>query len=229
MGPGICIAIDGPASSGKGTVARRVAKALGYAYVDTGAMYRSVALVALERGVPLEDGLGLGALAASLRFGFAWSLEGLRVIVDGRDVSSRIRAEAVGQAASAVATRPEVRSALLALQRELGAAGGVVMDGRDIGTVILPAAELKVYLDASVDERARRRHAELCARGVDVRYGAVRAELHQRDAQDKQRDVAPLRRAEDAVLIDSTGLEADAVVRAVLQLAHERGAVAHPV
>ena len=221
---GICIAIDGPASSGKGTVARRVARLLDYAYVDTGAMYRSVGLVALERGVDLDDGPALGRLAAGLQFTFSWTVDGLKTCVDGRDVSRDIRAEQVGKAASAVATRAEVRSALLSLPRSLGADGGVVMDGRDIGTVILPAAELKVYLDASLDERARRRHQELAARGVDVTYEAVREELGLRDAQDRQRDVAPLTAAEDAVVLDSTALSPDAVVDAVLQLARTRGA-----
>jgi cytidylate kinase len=220
----ICIAIDGPASSGKGTVARRVARALDYQYVDTGAMYRSVGLVALERGVALDDGPALGALASGLRFGFAWTLDGLRVLLDGRDVSTSIRAERVGNAASAVAVQPEVRAALLDLQRGLGADGGVVMDGRDIGTVILPGAELKVYLDASLDERARRRHQELLERGVDVSYDAVREELRLRDAQDSGRAVAPLCAADDAVVLDSTRLSPHAVVDAVLDLAAARGA-----
>lgn len=224
MSRAICIAIDGPASSGKGTVARRVARALDYQYVDTGAMYRSVGLVALERGVALDDGPALGALASGLRFGFAWTLDGLRVLLDGRDVSTSIRAERVGNAASAVAVQPEVRAALLDLQRGLGADGGVVMDGRDIGTVILPGAELKVYLDASLDERARRRHQELLERGVDVSYDAVREELRLRDAQDSGRAVAPLCAADDAVVLDSTRLSPDAVVDAVLDLAAARGA-----
>ena len=224
MSRGICIAIDGPASSGKGTVARRVARALGYAYVDTGAIYRSVGLVALRRGVALDDGPGLGALAAGLRVGFTWSVDGLRVLLDGEDVSDAIRAEDVGQAASTVGIHRQVRAALLGLQRQLGAAGGVVMDGRDIGTVILPEAELKVFLDASVDERARRRHAELRERGIDVRFASVREELRMRDAQDSGRAVAPLRAADDAVVVDSTRLAPDSVVAAVLKLAQARGA-----
>lgn len=225
MSRAICIAIDGPASSGKGTLARRVARALDYQYVDTGAMYRSVGLTALEQGVALDDGPALGALAAGLRFAFAWTLQGLQVLLDGRDVSQAIRAEVVGNAASAVAVQPAVRAALLDLQRGLGADGGVVMDGRDIGTVILPDAELKVYLDASLDERARRRHRELLERGVDVSFTSVRDELAQRDAQDSGRAVAPLRAADDAVVLDSTRLAPDAVVQAVLDLAVARGAV----
>ena len=224
MSRGICIAIDGPASSGKGTVARRVARVLDYAYVDTGAMYRSVGLVATERGVALDDGGALGRLAAGLRFGFSWTVDGLRVSVDGRDVSEDIRAEQVGNAASAVATRPEVRSALLGLQRALGSDGRVVMDGRDIGTVILPGAELKVFLDASLDERARRRHQELQARGLSPSLDSVRGELALRDAQDSGREVAPLMAAADAVVLDSTALAPDVVVDTVLGLARARGA-----
>lgn len=224
MSQGICIAIDGPASSGKGTVARRVARELDYAYVDTGAMYRSVGLVALERCVDLDDGPALGQLAADLRFRFSWTVEGLRVSVDGRDVSEDIRAEQVGNAASAVATRPEVRTALLGLQRALGEDGRVVMDGRDIGTVILPEAELKVFLDASLDERARRRFQELQARGLATSLDSVRDELAQRDAQDSGREVAPLMAAADAVVLDSTTLAPEAVVETVLTLARARGA-----
>jgi CMP/dCMP kinase len=221
----ICIAIDGPASSGKGTVARQVARALGYAYVDTGAMYRCVGLVALRQGVAMTDGESLGALAGGLRLAFSWSVDGLRVLLDGEDVSEDIRTEDVGQAASTVGTHAQVRTALLGLQRRLGADGGVVMDGRDIGTVILPRAELKVFLDASVEERARRRHAELLQRGLDVRLEAVLGELRTRDAQDSGRAVAPLRVADDAVIVDSTRLPPDSVVAAVLRLAQERGAV----
>ncbi|HMV67426.1 MAG TPA: (d)CMP kinase, partial [Myxococcota bacterium] len=162
---GITIAVDGPASSGKGTVARAVARALGYAYVDTGAMYRSVALVASRRGVGWDDEPALADLAAGLSFRFGWDGARLRVEVDGEDVTAAIRADTFGTGASRVSRLPRVRAALLDLQRALGAAGGVVMDGRDIGTVVLPAADLKVYLDADVHERARRRHAEIVGRG----------------------------------------------------------------
>ncbi len=224
MSRGICIAIDGPASSGKGTVARAVARDLGYAYVDTGAMYRAVGLLALERGVRLDDAAALGELATRLRFQFTWAGDRLQIAVGDRDVTRRIRSERVGNAASAVAVVPAVRAALLDLQRQLGVGGGVVMDGRDIGTVILPDAELKVYLDASVDERARRRHAELSARGEGVTLDTVRAELVARDAQDSGRAVAPLRAAEDAVTVDSTALSPRQVVARVVALARERGA-----
>lgn len=222
---GIRIAVDGPASSGKGTVARRVARQLGYAYVDTGSMYRAVGLLAVDSGLSLTDGYSLAALARGLRFEFSWTLEGLRVRVDDQDVSEAVRSEAAGHAASAVAVLPDVRAALLDLQRSLGDEGSVVMDGRDIGTVILPKAELKIFLDASVDERARRRHAELRVRGATGTFEQVRAELVARDAQDSGRAVAPLCQAADAVLVDSTTLAPDEVVARVVALAIERGAV----
>ena len=161
----IAIAIDGPASSGKGTVARLVAEALGFSYVDTGAMYRCVALAAARLGVPWSEGPALAALIPSLHFELRFEAGRLAVRVNGEDVSEAIRAETISLGASAVATLPEVRTALLEGQRALARRGGVVMDGRDIGTVVLPDAALKVYLDADVDERARRRQAELAARG----------------------------------------------------------------
>ena len=224
MTRGICIAIDGPASSGKGTVARAVAQVLGYTYVDTGAMYRAVGLLAGEQRTPLDAQRALTEIAASLDLRFTWTGERLRVSIGGRDITDAIRAEAVGNAASAVAAIPSVRAALLDVQRRMGSAGGVVMDGRDIGTVILPNAQLKVFLDASVAERAKRRHAELIGRGQDIDLATVQAELVARDSQDSERAVAPLAAAHDAVVLDSTHLSPAEVVAAVVQLAHERGA-----
>ncbi|MBM4366370.1 MAG: (d)CMP kinase [Deltaproteobacteria bacterium] len=216
----IAIAVDGPASSGKGTVARRVAQLLDYQYVDTGAMYRTVGLLCLRQGVDVRDAAASADVARHIDFAFAFREGALVVYADGEDVSTIIRGEAVGAAASAVAVHPPVRSALLGLQRALGAAGRVVMDGRDIGTVVLPRAQLKIYLDASLDERARRRHAELPGRS----YADVRAELAARDAQDMGRASAPLCAAADAVHLDSTRLSIDAVVAEVVRLARERGA-----
>ncbi|MFN7143922.1 MAG: (d)CMP kinase [Myxococcota bacterium] len=214
----LTIAIDGPASSGKGTVARRVAEHLGYAYVDTGAMYRSVGLAALRAGVSPTDADATTEIAQALHFAFDWHKGQLRVIADREDVSAAIRNEAVGKAASAVAVHPGVRAALLQTQRDLGAGGGVVMDGRDIGTVVLPTADLKIFLDASLDERARRRHAE----SPGSSYDQVHAELAARDAQDSGRATAPLKQADDAVRIDTTGRSVDDVVDAVLKLVAER-------
>lgn len=215
----LTIAVDGPASSGKGTVARGIARALGYQYVDTGAMYRAVALRAEEQGVPWEDEDALAALARALRFRFTWDGDVLHVEVDGRDVTSEIRGERAGAGASAVSALPGVRAALLDLQRALGAAGGVVMDGRDIGTVVLPDADLKVYLDADLEERALRRHEELLRRGTVLPFHEVRDNLAARDDQDRNRAVAPLRQADDAVYLDTTRMTIRQAVDAVLALA----------
>jgi cytidylate kinase len=214
----ITIAVDGPASSGKGTVARRISEILGYAYVDTGAMYRSVGLRALQAGIDPRDAEATTRIAEGLHFAFDWHHGALRVRLDREDVSQAIRGEVVGRAASAVAVHPGVRSALLQTQRDLGAGGGVVMDGRDIGTVVLPTAELKIFLDASLDERARRRNAEL----PGTTYEQVRAELAARDAQDSGRATAPLRQAEDAIRVDTTGKGIDEVVAEILALAESR-------
>lgn len=218
----ITIAVDGPGSSGKGTVARGVARALGYQYVDTGAMYRSVALAAQQRAIPWTDEAKLGELARTLRFRFSWDGEVLQVHVDDQDVTSAIRMDQIGQGASLVSALPVVRAALLDQQRALGAAGGVVVDGRDIGTVVLPEAELKVYLDAAIDERARRRHEELVRRGEVVHFTEVRDALDARDRQDRERAVAPLKAATDAVYVDTTDLTIRQAIDVVLALAKER-------
>ena len=224
MPEGFAIAIDGPASSGKGTVARLVAQALDFAYIDSGAMYRVVALRSHRGGVSWDDAAQLGVVAGGLGFDFRWDGEALRVICDGEDLSVAIRTEDVGQGASAVARHPSVRDALLQLQRDLAATGGVVMDGRDIGTVVLPHAPLKVYLDASVDERARRRHAEQLSRGVRADLDEVRAELVARDAQDMGRATSPLKQADDAWYLDTTGLTPPEVAACIAEEARRRGA-----
>ena len=162
---GIVVAIDGPSGSGKGTVARGVAERLGYLYIDTGAMYRAVGLVAREQGIPLEDSQAVAALAARLRLDFQQAAAGIRILADGRDVTEAIRSPEASQSASRVAIFPEVRRHLVAQQQRIGAKGGVVMEGRDIGTVVFPHAELKVFLDASQEERARRRHAQHLEQG----------------------------------------------------------------
>ena len=220
----ITIAIDGPAASGKGTAARSLAAAIGYAYIDTGAMYRSVALAALRAGLSVRDNEAVGALARTLDIGFSWQDGQLRVRLGDEDVSTAIRDEAVGAGASAVATLPEVRAALLDQQRALGKAGGVVMDGRDIGTVVLPDADLKVFLDARLAERARRRHEELMGRGKAVTLEEVQADIAARDAQDRGRSTAPLCAAADAVVLDSTDLSPHEVVERVLALVKEQSA-----
>jgi len=214
----IAIAIDGPGSAGKGTVAKGVARKLGYQYVDTGAMYRAVALLAERRGVSLDSEPDLTELAASLDFSFGWDGDVLRVLVDGQDITRDIRTEAAGQGASRVSALPGVRQALLDLQRRLARVGGVVMDGRDIGTVVLPSAQVKVFLDASLEERARRRHEELLRRGEVIAYSDVLRDLEERDSRDRDRETAPLRPADDAVIIDSTDLSIRQVVDRVLAL-----------
>ena len=214
----ITIAIDGPASSGKGTVARTVARRLNYAYIDTGAMYRSVALAAQRRGLDLAHADELGQLTTTLEFQFRWSDSGLRIIVNGEDWSDAIRTETVGKGASDVAVHAPVRAALLERQRALAREGGIVMDGRDIGSVVLPDADLKIFLDASVDERARRRHAELVARGLDVSLDTIRNEVSERDHQDRTRAEAPLIQTEDAVYLDTTAMSAEASAEQIVQM-----------
>jgi cytidylate kinase len=218
----ISIAIDGPASSGKGTVARKVAQALGYAYIDTGAMYRIVALMAARRGVEFTDAKALAVLTDGLLFAFSWAEGALQVRVDGEDVTEAIRLESVGKGASDVSVHKGVRRALVARQRAMAIQGGVVMDGRDIGSVVLPDAALKIYLDASVDVRAERRHKELSSRGLVVDFATVRCEIERRDKQDKERAEAPLIQAEDAVFLDTTRLDPDAAARTIIEMAHNQ-------
>jgi cytidylate kinase len=208
------IAIDGPAGAGKSTVARAVAAALGFTYLDSGAMYRCVALAGIERGADLDDAETMGALARSLRI----ELDGERVELDGRDVSLAIRGPRVTEAASRVSVHPPVREAMVARQRQLIEAGRYVAEGRDIGTVVSPGAPLKVFLTASAEERARRRAAQT---GEDE--AAVLAAQRERDERDETREHSALRAAQDAVEIDTTGLDLDEVMGRVVGLARERG------
>ena len=208
------VAIDGPAGAGKSTVSQVVANRLGYTLLDTGALYRSVALAAQREQVPWEDAPAVARVArelagrASIRFD---RLTG-GVRLDGEDVSSAIRTQDIGQGASQVSAVPAVRDALLDVQRQAAAAGGVVVEGRDIGTVVLPAAEAKFFLTASADERALRRLRQLQARGERASLEEVLNDVIARDERDSRRAVAPLRRAEDAFLVDTTGVPFDAVV-----------------
>src|ERR1700754_174018 len=213
------IAIDGPAGAGKSTVARAVAAELGLTYLDSGAMYRCVALVAGEAGVASDDGAALGQLARGPEIG----LHGSRVTLGERDVSEAIRAPEVSADASRVSVHPEVREALVARQRQLIATGDYVAEGRDIGTVVSPESPLKVFLTASDEERARRRAAET---GEDV--ASVLSAQRRRDARDTEREHGALRAAEDAVEIDTTGLSLEEVVGRVVALARERGLAARP-
>lgn len=208
------IAIDGPAGAGKSSVARAVAEALGFTYLDSGAMYRCVALAGIERGADPDDGEAMGALARSLEI----TLDGERVGIDGEDVSAAIREPVVTQASSRISVHPPVRDALVARQRQLIDRGRYVAEGRDIGTVVSPDAPLKVFLTASAEERARRRAAQT---GEDA--ASVLAAQRERDERDVSREHSALRAADDAVGIDTTGLAFDEVVARVAGLARERG------
>jgi cytidylate kinase len=224
---GFIVAIDGPAGAGKSTVARLVARRLGFALVDTGALYRCVALQAVRRGIDPDDVSRLGETAASLAIAFSAGEDGANLVsCDGEDVTHAIRAPDVSRMASVVASRPSVREALLELQRRLGreVPHGAVLEGRDIGTVVFPSAEAKVFLTASPEERARRRFAELAARGVATTFEAVLADQIARDREDENRAVAPLRPAPDAVLVDTTGLPTDDVVGRIVALVNARRA-----
>ena len=216
------IAIDGPAGSGKSTVARGLARRLGFTYLDSGAMYRAVTLAALEKGVDLKDGDALGRFATDARIELREREDdNLQVLLDGRDVTKEIRSPAVTGASSQVAAHQQVRHALLGKQRGLIAAGDWVVEGRDIGTVVAPDATIKVFLTADPAERARRRAAELRRRGIEVEADDVHRAIEQRDRLDTTRSAAPLRQAEDAVTIDTTALDADEVVERVTALVQQ--------
>jgi cytidylate kinase len=218
----LIIAIDGPVGSGKSSVAQRLAGLLGYTHLDTGAMYRAVALKAMRRGIPLEAAAAVEALATESRIDFASSNGSLRILLDGEDVTEEIRAPEMSQHASMVAVVPGVRRVLVAEQRRIGAAGGVVMDGRDIGTVVFPGAGLKIYLDADVAVRAKRRWLEYQAKGKEVDFVGLLEEVRERDRRDRDRAISPLRRAADAVYVDSTVMEAEEVAQLIALLARER-------
>lgn len=212
----LVIAVDGPVGAGKSTAARRLAEALGYVYIDSGAMYRALGWKAVQAGVDLRDHARLVALAAATDIRMVAGSSGFRVLVDGTDVTGALRTSAMDEASSVVSTHPEVRARMVALQRAMAKDGGVVMDGRDIGTVVLPEADLKFYLDADLAVRAARRLQDLRQAGVPAVLEAVRAEVARRDARDQGRETSPLRAAAAALRIDSTALDADGVLRLML-------------
>src|SRR5271168_4179915 len=220
----LIIAIDGPVGSGKSTLARRVAALLDYVYVDTGAMYRAIALKALRNGVPLDAGEALAALAGKTRVDLRAHDGAQQVLLDGEDVTAMIRTPEVAQAASKVALVPGVRKVLVAEQRRAGELGGVVMEGRDIGSVVFPDAQLKIFLTASPETRAERRWREHEQKGDHINLQRTLEEIHERDHRDLQRSTSPLVRAADAVVVDSTAMEPEEVARLVVLLANEQAA-----
>lgn len=213
----INIAIDGPAGAGKSTVARLVAKELGFLYIDTGAMYRAVTLKALRSGLDLTDDEGLGRLAKTVSITLEPSQDGnLKVFLDGEEVTEEIRGSDVTRNVSIVARVPAVRKQLVELQKNMAVDGGVVMEGRDIGTVVLPDARVKIFLTASAQERAKRRRKELAAKGRIVDKFQVEEEIHSRDRIDSTRETGPLIPAEDAEIIDSSSLPVEQVVKMIV-------------
>ena len=214
----LSVAIDGPAGAGKSTVARRIADALGFTYIDTGAMYRALAWAVLDSGVNPQNVEAVVTLAESLEI----HLEPGRVWADGREITEWIRSPEISNLTSPLAALPEVRARMVTLQQAMARRGGVVMEGRDIGTVVLPEAEVKIFLTASLAERVRRRQEELSASGVERETATLEREIAARDARDSGRDTAPLRPAEDAVCLDSDQLSADDVVTQILALVREK-------
>src|SRR6202040_4080379 len=224
----LIIAIDGPVGSGKSTLARRVAELLGYVYVDTGAMYRALALKALRHKISPDAADALVALAQDTRIDLRAEEAGQRVFLDGEDVTQEIRSPEVSQAASKIAVNPGVRKVLVAEQRRAGQQGGVVMEGRDIGSVVFPDAQLKIFLTASPEVRAERRWREHEQKGDHINLQRTLEEIHERDRRDLQRSTSPLVRAADAVVVDSTAMEPEEVARLVVMLAGERRAATAP-
>lgn len=213
------IAIDGPAGAGKSSAAKRAAKELGFIYVDTGAMYRTIALYLLQNSVDIEDEDALKAALDRIDVRIAYEDDVQHMYLNGEDVSDLIRTPEVSDQASKSSARPAVRKKLLDLQRELAASSDVLMDGRDIGTAILPDADLKIYLTASVQERAKRRYEELTGKGVPCEPDEIRKEIEERDSRDMNREISPLVKAPDAVLLDTSDMNLDEVVQAIVDLA----------
>lgn len=217
---GIIIALDGPAGSGKSTTARMVAEKLGYIYIDTGAMYRAVTLAAVRKGISLDDN-ELAALVNAISVTLEQSPNGQRTLLDSQDVSAEIRLPEVTQHVSRVSASAAVREAMVAAQRAIGIRGGVVMDGRDIGTVVFPQAELKVFMTASIDERAKRRASELQRKGIDTSAEIIAIEIEERDRYDSNREISPLRQAPDARLLDTSSLLPEEQAEIITQWAME--------
>ena len=222
------IAIDGPAGAGKSTVAKMVADALGYLYIDTGAMYRAVALLVDRKGIPIEDEESISKMAsqADIRLLPAEhdSGQAIRVFANGEEVTTAIRADRISQITSPISTFPAVRKRLVALQQTLAQEGGVVLDGRDIGTVVMPDAEVKIFLTASAEERARRRHLELQQSGKTADLEAILKSINERDERDSTRAISPLRCADDAYTVNTDGMTIDEVKKEILEIWQKKAA-----
>jgi cytidylate kinase len=219
----LVIAIDGPSGAGKSTVARALANRLGYVYIDTGAMYRTVALTAIEKAISVEDERALGRMASALHITFITGGEETHVLCNEEDVTEAIRSPEISLLASEISKRKGVRKALVRMQRRMGKGGGVVLEGRDIGTVVFPNADVKFYLDAETEERARRRFDELGEKGVKVDFKETLREVMQRDHSDMHRIHSPLKKAADAVFIDSTQWSVEEVVKEMARIFMEKG------
>lgn len=216
------IAIDGPAGAGKSTIAKIAAKTLGYIYVDTGAMYRSIALYMLQSGIDIQDEALVSAACDGISIQLKYEDDVQQVYLNGTNVSKEIRQEAVGKAASVVSAYPTVRKTLLGLQQDIAASEDIIMDGRDIGTCVLPNAQLKIYLTASVHTRAVRRYKELLEKGQNCVLEEIEKDIEDRDYRDMHREIAPLKVAEDAVVIDSSEMNIEEVTNTIVSLAKER-------
>ena len=217
------VAIDGTASAGKGSIAKGVAKALNVAYVDTGAMYRSIALLVQEQGGDCSEVDTVLNVLKYINFDFTWEQEKLTVWLNGRDVTSKIRTEQMGQAASIVSVIPEVRAKLSNIQKSYADSTSLVMDGRDIGTIIIPEAELKVFVNADINERGRRRHLEMLSKDSSISLDEIIEDLKERDHRDKNRSIAPLKQANDALVLDTTSLNIEEGILLVVKWAKQRG------
>ena len=217
----LTIAIDGPSGAGKSTAAKGLAKRLGYVYIDTGAMYRAVAFEAQEKGKNFEDEEALYRWVSSLRITFSEKEEGTHIYCNGDDVTQKIRSPEMSLLASEISKRRGVREALVEMQRQMGEGGGVVLEGRDTGTVVFPNADVKFYLDARPEERARRRYEELLKKGVKVQFDETLEEVIRRDENDMNRTLSPLRKAENAFLIDSTRRSAGEVIEEMVRVVQE--------
>jgi cytidylate kinase len=213
----LLITIDGPAGAGKTTVSRELARRLGYTYVDTGALYRAVALAAIRDTRALEDEKRLAELCDSLALQFTETETGLRLFMDGEDISDHLRTQQITMLASALSARPAVRRFLLDIQRDMGRNGGAVFEGRDMGTVVFPNADIKFFLYADPDVRALRRYREVSAKGIKISLSEISETMKRRDEEDSTRDLAPLRPAEDAVQVDSTSMGIDEVVETMFR------------